>query len=84
MKPGIRTVVRVSVLAFGALCSHECLAQLDPWEFEVYPYATTPRGMAEIETDNALVVSGHGTGGEGTAYGTFASQKMWHNAYELA
>jgi hypothetical protein len=60
-----------------------CAAQVDPWEFEVYPYSTTPRGMAEFETDNAVVARGHGVGGEGTAQGTFPSQKMWNNAYEI-
>ena len=61
----------------------QCAAQVDPWEFEVYPYATEPRGMAELETDNAVVASGHSEGGEGTAAGTFASAKMWYNAYEF-
>ena len=61
----------------------ECCAQVDPWEFEVYPYATTPKGMAEIETDNAVVTAGHTEGGEGAADGTIASQKTWYNAYEF-
>ena len=60
-----------------------CLAQLDPWEFEVYPYSTTQRGMVELETDNAFVADGHSAGGEGTANGTVASQGIWYNAYEL-
>ena len=63
MNPAIRAFLRVSALALGALATRECLAQMDPWEFEVYPYATTPRGMAEFETDNAVVASGHNSGG---------------------
>ena len=54
-----------------------------PWEFEVYPYATTQRGMVELETDNAVAARGHSEGGDGTAKGTFPSQGMWYNAYEF-
>ena len=45
------------------LPSH-AIAQLDPWEFEVYPYATLSRGVAELETDNAVVANGHSHGGK--------------------
>ncbi len=65
------------------LCPHQARAQLDPWEFEVYPYATEPRGMLEVETDNAVVANGHSQGGNGTAAGTFRSQAMWYNGNEL-
>ena len=58
-------------------------AQVDPWEFEVYPYATESRGMIELETDNAVVANGHSSGGDGTAKGTFKSQAMWYNGNEL-
>jgi hypothetical protein len=59
------------------------LAQVDPWEFEVYPYATESRGMIELETDNAVVVNGHNQGPNGTASGRFPSQGMWYNGNEL-
>jgi hypothetical protein len=59
------------------------VAQVDPWEFEVYPYATLPRGMIELETDNTVVPNGHSHSGSGTAKGTYPSQGMWYNAYEL-
>jgi len=59
------------------------MAQIDPWEFEVYPYATESRGMLELETDNAVVANGHSQGGNGTATGTFRSQGMWYNGNEL-
>lgn len=65
------------------LLARPVLAQVDPWEFEVYPYATENRGVIELETDNAVVPNGHSRGGEGTAAGTFASQAMWYNQYEL-
>jgi hypothetical protein len=76
-------MILASLLAFARFGSLDCHAQVDPWEFEVYPYATTPRGMVEIETDNAVVTRGHGDGGDGTAQGTFPSQGMWYNAYEF-
>lgn len=78
------------IVAFAALASllgsmivtSPAAAQLDPWEFEVYPYATEPRGMLEFEALNSVVANGHGTGGNGTASGDFRSQGMWRNAYE--
>jgi hypothetical protein len=72
-----------SVLSFLLLDAARARAQLDPWEFEVYPYATESRGTAEIETDNAVIANGHSQGGNGTAAGTFHSQGMWYNQYEL-
>lgn len=65
------------------LLARPVLAQVDPWEFEVYPYATEGRGVIELETDNAVVPNGHSQGGNGTAAGTFPSQAMWYNQYEL-
>jgi len=58
-------------------------AQVDPWELEVYPYATEGPGVIELETDNAVVANGHSDGGEGTSKGQFRSQGMWYNQYEL-
>jgi hypothetical protein len=83
MKHRLPTFVASMVFAVACLGPHVCRAQVDPWEFEVYPYATTQRGMAELETDNAIVSRGHDEGGDGTAVGTFPSQGMWYNAYEF-
>ncbi len=58
-------------------------AQVDPWEFEVYPYATLSRGTLEVETENTVVANGHSAGGNGTAKGTYKSQATWYNTYEL-
>ena len=69
--------------ALVLLAAGRAIAQVDPWEFEVYPYATMPRGMVELETLNAVVSNGHSHGGDGTSSGTFRSQGMWYNAYEL-
>jgi len=57
-------------------------AQVNPWEFEVYSYATEGRGTLELETDNAVVAKGHRLAGEGTTAGVFPSQGMWFNQYE--
>lgn len=57
-------------------------AQVNPWEFEVYSYATESRGTLELETDNAIIASGHSLAGEGTSAGTFPSRGMWFNQYE--
>ena len=69
-------------LALGIAAAARCTALTDPWEFEVYPYATLSTGMAEFETDNAFVSSGHSGPGEGTASGTLPSQHMTYNSYE--
>ncbi len=63
--------------------SHRAGAQIDPWEFEVYPYATEQRGVIELETLNSVVANGHSRGGGGTSAGTFASQGMYRNSFEL-
>jgi len=83
MKNSTRTCLCAFVLVYGGFLSAKCSAQIDPWEFEVYPYSTTPRGMAEFETDNAVVGAGHGEPGEGTSVGAFASRHMWYSAYEV-
>ncbi len=83
MKKYLRPIVIVFLLSIPFLCPSRAAAQLDPWEFEVYPYATESRGTIELETDNAVIANGHSQGGNGTAAGTFRSQGMWYNQYEL-
>jgi hypothetical protein len=79
----LRRIV-IGALLLVPLLSVRCVwAGVDPWEFEVYPYATEPRGMIELETDNAVVPNGHSQGANGTANGDFRSQGMWYNEYEL-
>jgi hypothetical protein len=65
------------------LIANPAAAQLDPNEFEVYPYATESRGMVEIETDNAVAVNGHHTAPNGTAAGTYPSDGFWYSGEEL-
>jgi len=64
---GLRLILIAPLLSVPFLCPTRAAAQLDPWEFEVYPYATEGRGMIEVESDNAVVANGHSEGGEGTA-----------------
>jgi hypothetical protein len=73
-----------SFLVFAViLLSNRAAAQIDPWEFEVYPYKTEGRGVVELETDNAVAADGHSQGGNGTAKGTFRSHGMWYNGNEF-
>ena len=78
---------RAQFIAVGFLIvflwGRRAAGQVDPWEFEVLPYATEQRGMVELETNNAVIANGHSQGGNGTATGTFRSQGMWYNADEL-
>jgi hypothetical protein len=72
-----------SVFAMALAPGNRGFAQVDPWEFEVYPYATVQRGVIELETDNAVIPNGHSQSGSGTAKGTYPSQGRWYNAYEM-
>ncbi|MGE5445669.1 MAG: hypothetical protein ACM3SR_13925 [Ignavibacteriales bacterium] len=58
-------------------------AQLNPWEFEVYPYMTEAPGVLEFELLNAFVAWGHSQPGIGISSGTFPSQSMLLNSFEL-
>ena len=71
------------LLVVFLLQPHPVAAQVDPWEFEVYPYNTVGRGVLEIETSNAVVAKGHKEPGSGLAQGTFPSYGMWFNQYEF-
>ena len=78
-----RLTMIVCLLSISYFYPRYASAGVDPWEFEVYPYATESRGVIEVATDNAVVANGHSHGGEGTAKGTFRSQGIWYNQYEL-
>jgi hypothetical protein len=73
-------VVTLLALIYPLCLLHADLgsAQIDPWEFEVYPYATESRGVIELESDNAVVPDGHRHSGGGKAKGTYPSQGMWY------
>src|SRR5689334_12380587 len=78
-----RLVMLAVLLGFIMIAPAPGAAQVDPWEFEVYPYATLSRGTLELETNNAVVANGHSTPGVGTSSGEFKSQAMWYNQYEF-
>ena len=69
--------------AFAILIAAEASAQVDPFEFEVYPYQTVGKGMVELESLNSFAPSGHNHGGGGTSAGDFPSQDMYRTGFEL-
>ncbi len=73
----------ILVCSLAVLAAAQACAQVDPWEFEVYPYQTEGAGMLELESLNAIVPNGHSTGGDGTAAGEFASQWMYYTSIEV-
>ncbi len=85
MSSGGRCAAGIALAVAMLLTWHaRAMAQIDPWEFEVYPYATESRGVVELETDNAAVPNGHGQGYNGTSAGSFRSQGMWYSGEELS
>ncbi|HYK65158.1 MAG TPA: hypothetical protein VEY94_09440 [Patescibacteria group bacterium] len=76
-----RAVVLAAALMLLAAAS--AFAQVDPFEFEVYPYQTVGRGMVELESLNSFVPSGHNHGDDGTSAGDLPSQAMYRTAFEF-
>jgi len=75
---------RIVLVALALLaCARSASAQLDPWEFEVYPAQTVGHGMIEIESLNSFVADGHSQGEEGTSAGTYPSNLMYRTALEV-
>jgi hypothetical protein len=60
------------------------LAQVDPFEFEVYPSQTEGKGVAEVELLNGYVPQGHREAESGTSSGEFASDQAYRTALEVA
>ena len=84
MKNYLRPVMFPLLILFASLLNpRPAAAQLDPFEFEVYPYKTVGRGMVELESLNSVVANGHRAGDSGTSGGTLPSQSMWRTAFEL-
>jgi len=84
MKTFLQRVPVLAMSVFLACAATRSGASVDPWEFEVYPYSTNSRGMAEFESDNAVISSGHSADDGGTSNGTIASQHQWYNSYEFS
>jgi hypothetical protein len=84
VRKSLRLIVITSMISLFGLGQKRVQAQVDPYEFEVYPYATEPRGMVEVESDNAVVANGHSQAGTGTNNaGTYPSQGMWYSGEEF-
>ncbi len=66
-----------------SMTSRGAFAQVDPFEFEVYPAQTLGAGMIELESLNSFVPKGHSRGGLGTASGDYASNFMYRTSFEL-
>ncbi|HEX9442682.1 MAG TPA: hypothetical protein VGA73_01110 [Candidatus Binatia bacterium] len=81
----MKTYSRLALLGLLAALfyARPAVAQLDPFEFEVYPAKTVPRGMLEVESLNSVVTNGSRHGEKGTAKGTLPSQSMWRTAVEV-
>jgi hypothetical protein len=79
----VRTLV-VIVLLSALGWAQQAAAQVDPFEFEVYPYQTLGHGVVELEALNSFVPKGHSQGGNGTASGDFASNRMYRTGFELS
>jgi len=78
------TTLKSIFVALGlALLVRPAVAQLDPFEFEVYPYQTVGKGVMELESLNSFVADGHSEGDEGTSSGDFPSNHMYRTALEV-
>ncbi len=80
----ISTPRRWLLLAALLLIASLASAQVDPYEFEVYPYQTLGKGMVELESLNSFVPNGHSQGDSGTSAGDYPSDKIYRTAFELA
>jgi hypothetical protein len=67
-----------------ALLARSAPAQVDPFEFEVYPSQTEGKGVLELDSLNSFVPDGHSEEESGTSSGEFASNHMYRSALELA
>ena len=83
MNTYLRSITLACLIILADLLRPGCgAAQVDPWEFEVYPYRTLGRGVLELEWLNSVVANGFTQGDKGTSGGAFSSQSMWRTALE--
>lgn len=74
-----RKLHSVGAAALLLLAASTAVAQVDPWEFEVYPAQTLNRGMFEFESLNSFSAIGQqGSDGE------FGSNKEYRTSVEFA
>jgi len=70
-------------LLFAVGSRRAARAQVDPFEFEVYPAQTVGHGMVEVESLNSIVADGHNEGDAGTSSGDYPSNHMYRTSLEL-
>ncbi len=75
---GLMTALTVCLLASPVF------AQVNPFEFEVYPYATLEAGNVELHSLNSFVPKGHHEGPNGTSDGLYPSDSMFRTTLELS
>jgi hypothetical protein len=81
-----RRTLLCAVVIFSATISIDSIpasAQVDPFEFEVYPAQTLGAGKVELESLNSFIPSGHSKGEDGTSAGDYASDLMYRTSFEL-
>ena len=71
------------MLALLICSASEAIAQVDPFEFEVFEYQTSEPGVPRLAWLNSYVPDGHAHGEEGTSSGSYASSKMYRATFEL-
>jgi len=76
----LRAIILAAALM---LIAAKVSAQVDPFEFEVYPYQTEGKGVVELESLNSFTPNGHNHAPDGTSAGTIPSQDMYRTAFEL-
>jgi hypothetical protein len=75
--------VAMLLAAASLLLARPARAQVDPFEFEVYPYRTVGRGVVELESLNSYVPKGHTQEDAGLSSGEKASDLMYRTALEF-
>ncbi len=83
MKNVLLKFIPLTLFSVMSFLPRPAFAQVNPWEFEVYPYMTEGAGVLEFELLNAFVAWGHSQPGIGISSGIFPSQSMLLNSFEL-
>jgi hypothetical protein len=80
----MRLWIWLPLLLLSTLLVSEAHADLDPFEFQIYPYQTGGKGKLDPQFLGSFVPSGFRDAGHGTsADSTFASQYMTRMAAEF-
>ncbi|HEX5543865.1 MAG TPA: hypothetical protein VFX10_00145 [Nitrospira sp.] len=80
----MRLWIWLPMILLCTLLVNEAQADLDPFEFQIYPYQTGGKGKLDPQLLSSFVPSGFRDGGAGTsADGTIGSQYMARNAAEF-